>query len=69
MASVAEDSYVISYVCPKCKTFGFRRPDGGIGIVSYRLPLPSHVRCTNCGDDVPTDYWRFERINWKNNRT
>lgn len=63
MASIANDSYVTSYVCPKCKTFGFLRPDGGfVGAIKYRLPLPLHLRCAGCGADVPSENWRFERL-------
>jgi hypothetical protein len=66
MASIADDSYVTSYVCPKCKTFALVRPDGGlVGAIGYRLPLPLHPRCANCGTDVPSDHWRFERLERK----
>ena len=33
--------------------------------MSYRLPLPSHVRCANCGDDVPTDLLAFRTTGTK----
>ena len=50
MASLANDSYVTSYVCPQCKALGFARPDGGfVGAIRYRLPLPLHLECAKCG--------------------
>lgn len=66
MASLANDSYVTSYVCPQCKAFEFARPDGGfVGAIRYRLPLPLHLECAKCGADVPSDRWQFERLERK----